>query len=291
MSAVLLLTHLIDCIAKTDDMVKQQESKSPIAAHFTPTIHHDTYDYIKNLKGDFKSRRVLITGASKGLGQEMAVAFATAGYSQIALLARTSLDATIRRATEGAIQSGHEKPHFLPLTTDILSVESVNAAAAKVELDFGSLDILINNAGYLETWKPIVEADPTEWWRSWEVNVRGSFLMSRAFIPLLLKGNEKTLIAVSSAAAWLDHAGASAYEGSKLAQLNLNSHIMSEYGDQGLVAYAIHPGGVKTDLALHMPDYMRSYLVDEPGLAASVLVWLTQERRSWLVYHSLIKNV
>ena len=97
---------------------------------------------------------------------------------------------------------------------------------------FGSLDILINNAGYLEEWKPITESNPDDWWRTWEVNIKGTYLMDRAFLPLLLKGQQKTLVTVTSVGAWTTVIGASAYQGSKTAQVRLNNHIMKEHGDQ-----------------------------------------------------------
>lgn len=56
----------------------------------------------------------------------------------------------------------------------------------------------------------------------------------------------------------------------------------AEYRDQGLVCIAIHPGSVKTELALNMPESMHSFLVDEPELSADTVVWLGKERRPWL---------
>ena len=109
----------------------------------------------------------------------------------------------------------------------------MSKAAAKVhEIFSGSLDILVNNAGYLESWKPITEADPDDWWRAWEVNLKGSFLIDRAFIPLLLNGTEKTLITVVSAGAWTAHSGGSAYQGSKMAQIKLNDHVMADFSSK-----------------------------------------------------------
>ena len=204
----------------------------PGASLFTSKIHHDTYDFIKSVTKDIGNRRVLITGASKGIGRAMAVSYARAGYSHIALLARSSVASSVAEAKDAAQSAGHQPPQFLELSADLTSIESVSAAAAKVQAAFGSLDILINNAGYLENWKPIAESDPEDWWRAWEVNVKGAYLMDRAFIPLLLKGSEKTLITVASAGAWAKHPGASAYQGSKTAQIKLNNHLMAEYGEQ-----------------------------------------------------------
>lgn len=213
---------------------------NPSSRSFTSQIYHDTYDFIKLIRGNFSDRRVLITGASKGIGSETVVSFARAGYAHIALLARSSTTTTMEKAKDAAQAAGHPSPRFLELRADLVSMNSIASAAAKVQEAWGRLDILINNAGYLEAWKPIAESDPEDWWRSWEVNLKGSYLIDRAFIPLLLNGTEKTLVTVTSAGAWANHSGASAYQGSKMAQIKLNGHLMSEYGDQ--VIEAIHSG-------------------------------------------------
>lgn len=203
----------------------------PAARAFVQTAHHDTYDFIKPRKTHSGDRKVLITGASRGIGAAIAIAYARAGYSHIAVLARSSLSNVIAQATEAAHLAGHS-PVLLGLSTDLCSVASVDAAAAKVQSDFGSLDVMINNAGYLESWTPIVDSDPEEWWKTWEVNVKGTYLVNRAFVPLLLRGSEKTSISVSSVGAWVTKPGGSAYQGSKTAQVRMINHLMAEYGDQ-----------------------------------------------------------
>lgn len=80
--------------------------------------------------------------------------------------------------------------------------------------------------------------------------------------------------------------------------MRLNNHIMAEYKAQvsemslimsrvdwltpkGLLAYSIHPGGVLTEMAKGMPEYLHGYLSDQPELAGDTLVWLTKEKRDW----------
>ena len=205
---------------------------SPTASLFTSKTYHDTYSFIKSLKSDLGERRVLISGASRGIGREMAKSFARAGYTHIALLARSTVTSTCVEAKKAAKSAGHREPHILELSADLTSAESISFAAKDVQDSFGGLDVLVNNAGYLETWKPIGESDPEDWWLSWTVNVKGSYLMDRAFIPLLLQGQAKTIITVVSAGAWTNLAGASAYQCSKLAQIKLNSYLNSEYGEK-----------------------------------------------------------
>jgi hypothetical protein len=58
--------------------------------------------------------------------------------------------------------------------------------------------------------------------------------------------------------------------------------VATEYSDQGVVTFAIHPGGVATELALNMPEALHALLVDKPELAGDSIAWLTQDRKEWL---------
>lgn len=75
---------------------------------------------------------------------------------------------------------------------------------------------------------------------------------------------------------------ASSYQTTKFAICRFTEFLHAENSEQGLVAYALHPGGVKTELALSMPEWMHHLLIDTPELPADVMVWLSQEKRDWL---------
>lgn len=270
---------------------------------FTSTLRNDTYDFVKPEQFDLSTRSVLITGASKGLGKDNAISFARAGASQIAIAARSGLEDVEKEMKQAAQKAGRKEPTIISLKLDVTDKQSVSDAAAKIEQEFGGLDIVINNAGYLEKWvsaeenlrlvvkdlanllqNNIVDSDPDEWWRSWQVNTFGAFLVIRAAIPLLLKKNDglKTILNVSSIGAHIVMPGGSAYQSNKLALIRLTEFINGEYGNQGLHSIAVHPGGVMTELAKGMPEAAHHLLSDQPALAADTFVWLTAERRDWL---------
>lgn len=249
---------------------------------FTKHDHADTYSFIDPKQSDLSGKTVLISGASKGIGKATAIAYAQAGASNIALLARSDMTAFVSDVQDAAVRAKRSKPSVITITCDITSVSDTEKAAQQVLSSFSKLDILINNAGYLEKWKRIHESDPNEWWKTWEVNVKGMYLMCRAFIPVLLRGGDKTIVTLSSIGALAIRDGASAYQSSKQAMLRLNDFLSVEYAEEGLLAYAIHPGGVKTELAMSMPEKHHDLLSEEPELAADTLVWLTKERRTWL---------
>ncbi|RHZ57451.1 hypothetical protein CDV55_104986 [Aspergillus turcosus] len=246
---------------------------------YDSTNHHDTYPFIAH--STHHNHKVLITGASRGIGLATAHSFARAGAPSIAIAARGPLDAVETALLSTAKEAGHPPPTILKLTLDVTDEASVAAAAARVTAEFGHIDILINNAGTSETWVPIAESDPADWWGCWEVNVKGVYLVMQAFIPLLRKGTQKTIVNVSSIGALRVRPGASAYQTGKFAVLRLTEFVMAEYAGEGMLAYAIHPGGVPTELAKGIKA-LQGFLNETPELAGDAMSWLTQERREWL---------
>ncbi|KAK0659427.1 hypothetical protein QBC41DRAFT_47519 [Cercophora samala] len=247
------------------------------------TPRHDTYPSISPTNADLSGKSVFITGASRGIGMATSIRFAMAGCSKIALAARSPLHEVERKVKAAAVGAGRPEPLVLALDMDVTVERSVMEAAARVGNAFGgSLDVLIANAGYLPEWKPVAKSDPTEWWKTWEINMKGVYLCAKYFIPLLLKSSSMTFITVSSGGAHVLFHGASAYQTTKFAQCRFTEFIDQEYHDKGLIAIAVHPGGVKTELALNMPKAQHSVLGDTPELPADAMIWLAQERREWL---------
>lgn len=134
------------------------------------------------------------------------------------------------------------------------SPESVAAAAAAVARECGGrpLDVVVQNAGVLGTFERIADADPDEWWRAYEVNVKGQFLAAKYFLPLLLAGGGgglRTFVTVASVGAHLVSEGLSHYQSGKLANLRIAEFVDREYGAEGVSAWCVHPGNVLTDMA------------------------------------------
>ncbi|KAB8074815.1 oxidoreductase [Aspergillus leporis] len=252
----------------------------PVAANFTFTHHNDTYPAIAHT--NHHGRIVLITGASKGIGRATAIAFARAGAASIVIAARSGLDEVEQEILAAAAAASSFTPQIIKVQLDVSSETSVSRAVEQVELSCGHLDILVNNAGHNEDWKPIIESDPAEWWKTWEVNLNGVYLVTRAFIPLLLQGSQKTVVNISSIGAHLISRGASGYQSAKFALLRFTEFMATEYADDGIFAIALHPGGVPTELALTMPKTFHEVLVDTPQLAADSIAWLTEHRPLWL---------
>jgi NAD(P)-dependent dehydrogenase (short-subunit alcohol dehydrogenase family) len=213
----------------------------------TSVVHNDTYPAIDPTKANMAGKAVFISGGSKGLGKAMCISFAKSGASMIAIGARSDLSGTAQEMREAAVNAGRPEPKVLPIQFDATDRDSIGAAADAVRREFGRLDVLINNAGVLAGGK-IADSDIDDWIKNFSVNLFGPYMLTRAFLPLMLEGGSKTIITVSSVGAHCISPGLSAYQTSKLAVLRLMEFVSVDYRDQGVLAYCIHPGNIPTDI-------------------------------------------
>lgn len=191
---------------------------------------------------------MFITGASKGIGTALAIAYTKAGASIIGIASRSSQEDLVKVMKSVAAHAKRPEPKVFSYAMDVTDPESVEKAAAQFATDSdGHLDILINNAGYLSM-GTIVDSDPKDWWMNWEVNVKGVYLSTKYLLPIMLKDqkSDRTIVSLSSAGAHNISNGGSAYQPTKLAVTRFTEYLGVEYGDQGVLSFSVHPGGVPT---------------------------------------------
>ncbi len=183
---------------------------------------------------DFTGKRAVITGASRGIGLGIAAAFARAG----ATLELFADDPHVVDAARSIGAQGH--------VVDISSESAVREVAAQL----GAIDILINNAG-LERLTPL-DDDSVEnekvFRRILDINVVGTFLVTRAFLPSLKRGGR----IINTASIW-GRVGAplfGAYVASKHAIIGLTKSWAHELGDRGITVNAVCPGWVRTEASM-----------------------------------------
>lgn len=252
---------------------------------FTSTTHSHPYTYLG--RASHVGHKILITGGTRGIGRCIAVAYARAGAAAIAVADIVQdFDKLAHDMIQAAQESGFDPPQIILHKLDVTNEESVRNCVGLIREEFGNrLDVLVNNAGFMTPALNITETDTTTWWRTMEVNLKGPYLMSKHFVPLLLAapGGPQTIININSVAAHNLRPMASAYGTSKFAVLKLTEFLLVEAADKGLVSYSVHPGAVLTELAEKgMPADTLAGLTDSPELAASTVVWLSSEKREWL---------
>ncbi|KAI0275448.1 NAD-P-binding protein [Gloeopeniophorella convolvens] len=243
------------------------------------TQHHAIYPGIDPVHA-FKSQSyagkvVLITGASRGLGAEIALHYARAGAA-LALAARS---ASVLAETQKRVQEAAPGARVLTLPLDVSLPAQVSEAVEKTVHEFGRLDVAVANAGVMRAFGiSLADVDPDAWWRTLEVNLRGVFNVAKYAVPHLQKSGGY-FVAMSSAAAQLRLPTNSDYAVSKIALNRLLEIIPIEY--PAVKTFAVHPGNVQTDMAddTGLPKEM---FIDPPALVAAALLRLTGGTADWL---------
>lgn len=184
---------------------------------------------------------VWITGASTGIGFELAKAFAKSGYTIVATARRksrlVSLVSEIRFA-------GHEAFAFV---CDVRSERSITSTKKKILESCGTIDVLVNNAG-ITAFKSFVETKPTEFDDIIETNLRGSYLTARTVLPIMMKKRRGHIINVLSVAAKTAFANSSAYAASKAGMMALFNCLRTEMRKYNIKISNVMPGAADTPM-------------------------------------------
>ncbi|MGB7319325.1 MAG: SDR family oxidoreductase [Planktotalea sp.] len=188
---------------------------------------------------DMSGKTVLITGASRGIGAATAELFAQHG-ANVVLLARS--DAEI-----GALaQKIGEKA--LAIKCDVARYDDMTGAASMALAKFGSIDVLINNAGVIEPISHLATADPVAWAKAIEINLTGVFNGMRAVLGHMRNARQGTIITVSSGAAHNPIEAWSHYCSSKAGAAMLTRCAHLENAARGLRVMGLSPGTVATQM-------------------------------------------
>lgn len=204
-------------------------------------------------------------------------AFSKAGAKGLVLLATNEDKLKLVEAVAKETNPGIE---ILCITTDVTSKQSVDSAFGKIKSKFGHADILINNAGVNTEGEGHLVGDEEldAWWQNFEVNIKGTFLMSHAFIEQLpSKDTTATIINLVTLAAWKVFPHLSGYGISKAGALNLAQHIASGYPN--ITAISLHPGLLDTDMLM---DQYRRFTLQTPELIGGLGVWLCHPHANFL---------
>jgi NAD(P)-dependent dehydrogenase (short-subunit alcohol dehydrogenase family) len=200
------------------------------------------------LSTNIKGKTVVVTGGVAGIGARVAHAFAKAGATQIAILGRT--EKTLQ-ANKEAIEADFPGVKVIYVIADIVDKTAVASAFTSITAQLGKIDICVNNAGYIPAVSAIKDADADDWWRGYEVNVRGSFNVVQAFLPAV--SNHPYLIHVTTGAAILPPIpGFSSYATTKIIGVKLFEYVLAE--NPHVHAVSVHPGGVMTDMGHKAKD-------------------------------------
>lgn len=183
----------------------------------------------------------VVTGAGRGIGRAAAVALARRGLD-VALLGRTVKDLEAARAeVEGAGRKG------LVVPCDVVSATDVQRAALAVQSALGTPGVLVNNAGIVRR-GAVHEMSEEDWDAVVDVNLKGTFLVTRAFLPAMRDVGRGRVVMVASISSTLGTARQSAYCAAKWGVVGFTKALAEELRGTGLQALAVLPGSVDTEM-------------------------------------------
>ncbi|SFP97660.1 NADP-dependent 3-hydroxy acid dehydrogenase YdfG [Roseivivax halotolerans] len=188
---------------------------------------------------DMTGKAVFITGASRGIGEAAAREFANAG-ARVALIARSA-----DRIAEIAGEIGE---NAIAIPCDISRFWEVEQAVENTVRTFGSLDVVINNAGVIEPISRLANADPDAWGNVIDINLKGVFHGMRAALPVMRAQGSGTILTIGSGAAHGPVEAWSHYCASKAGALMLTRMADKENSEAGIRALSLSPGTVATEM-------------------------------------------
>lgn len=185
---------------------------------------------------------VLLTGASAGIGKDIALLFAQEGAKVVAVARR------INKLEEIANQSKGSPGEVSPLQGDISKDEDIENMVDYTMDKYGRVDVLINNAGILDNFTPLGELSDELWDRVININLTAPMKISRKLIPIMEKQEKGNIINISSLGGLYGGRAGLAYTVSKFGLAGLTKNIAYMYAEKGIRCNAISPGGVDTDI-------------------------------------------
>ncbi len=208
---------------------------------------------------EIEGKRVLVTGASRGLGRALVFAFAEAGAREVIAGARRQEDRDKLKA---------ELAHVTPVLLDVTVDEDVNAVAR-----MGTLDILINNAGVAGFGNPLTmsfEDIQTEL----EVNYLGVLRITRAVVPGMIEQRDGMIVNIATAFAKVNLPLVGTYCATKAALLSLGQALRAYLSDQGVRVITVMPTTIDTDMSrgANVPKLTKEFV------AAEILAAIREER-------------
>ncbi|WP_238947639.1 SDR family oxidoreductase [Caldimonas brevitalea] len=234
-----------------------------------------------------ENQTALVTGAGSGLGAAIARALSAAGARVVV--------ADINQAAADKIAGELDAAgrHVLPLALDVADAKAAGEAVVRTVGHFGSLDILINNAG-TDVTKSIDELSFDEWDRVIATNLRGPFVMCKAAVDALRQGDGGRggqVVNVASTAAKRAWPNASAYHASKWGLVGLSHALHAELRPQGVRVSTLIAGGMRTPFLLDRFEGIDQTKLQDPANVAEAVRMLLQMPRESVIPELMVLPV
>lgn len=229
-------------------------------------------------------RVALVTGASRGIGRAVAVALAADGAG-VYVNYITSSDKA--KKTLDAIEKNGDKGFLEPF--DVSDVTQVNRAVEDIIKKSGRIDILVNNAGLTKDGL-LMRMKEEDWDAVMDVNLRGTFLVTKAVIRHMVKARYGRIVNVVSVVGQGGHEGQANYAASKAGIEGFTKSVAREVARRNITVNAVAPGFIETDLTARLDEKTRKTILEQipmarfgtPEEVAGLVRWLASEAASYI---------
>lgn len=194
-----------------------------------------------------RGKTVLITGASRGIGRAIALKLASMGADIAAVCANN-----MAAAENVCLQCRGAGVRAIAYRCDVSDFEDVKKTISDVRADFGTIHVLVNNAGVTRDGLLAVMGEE-DFGRVIDINLKGAFNMMRHCIPLFIRNKGGCIVNISSVSGLIGNAGQANYCASKAGLIGLTKSAAKEYASKGVRCNAIAPGFIATDMTENLP--------------------------------------
>ncbi len=240
---------------------------------------------------DFTGQVVAITGGTRGIGYAMAQAFVNAG-AKVAICG-THAQAVQETVTQLKAAGGQ----VLGMPVNIACEADCTAFVDAIVKEWGGLDVLVNNAGITKDGLT-VRMSEADFESVIDVNLKGTFLMSKAALKVMFKKRSGSIVNISSVIGQMGNAGQANYAASKAGIIGLTKSLAKEFGSRGVRVNAVAPGFVRTAMTDALTDEMKEKALQavalkrfaEPQDIAKAVMFLASQDASYITGHVLAVN-
>jgi len=230
-----------------------------------------------------EGKKAVVTGAGRGIGRSIALALARNG-ADVAVL---DMDEAGAGETAGIIEQTGRKS--LALAVDVSRLSEVEEAINKILDLWGSIDIVVNNAGITRD-NLLVRMKEDEWDSVIAVNLKGSFNLSKAVARSMMKQRSGCIVNIASIIGMMGNAGQANYAASKGGLIALTKSLAKEMAPRGIRVNAVAPGFIATEMTNKIPEKLREEMVrsiplgrmGEPDDVAAVVSFLTSPAAGYI---------
>ena len=208
------------------------------------------------MKFDLNGKIAIVTGASQGIGETIAVEMAKSGAIVFCLARnKNALDSTINKI----ISNGDKASAY---SCDISDNEQFNNIVTDIFKEYGSIDILVNNAGITND-TLLMRMSDDQWDSVLNINLKGSFTCTRSVIKYMMKKKSGRIINITSIVGLTGNAGQANYAASKAGLIGMTKSIAKEVASRGITANCVAPGWIETAMTEQLSDDVKNKFLSQ----------------------------